>query len=189
MGRIRSKFKNMPMKRSKFDGRYKRRIICQVLEWEDFVEGIKALYLEGMSGVEISEYLYRETEVELSPRSIQRVLQAEGIMRPIGEAFRNAMARGRVIWQLEEDKKRRKKARQLNKGLRYKILKRDNFRCQICGISGVEGGLLQVDHIIAQCNGGGDEMDNLRTLCLKCNIGKREVEKEAGFGGGFKSGS
>jgi len=156
------------------------------MQWDDYTGSIIALYKTGMSGNEVSEYIYRETEVNISPRSIQRIVAKAGVAREIGEAFRNAMKRGRVIWQLEEDKKRREKTRVLSKGLRYQVLQRDKFRCQICGTDSKSGGLLQVDHIKAKVHGGSDELENLRTLCLECNIGKRVVEKESGFGGGFK---
>jgi hypothetical protein len=55
--------------------------------------------------------------------------------------------------------------------LRYKILKRDNFRCVTCGRRppGVE---LCVDHIIPVAKGGTNSEDNLRTLCTDCNLGK-----------------
>lgn len=58
--------------------------------------------------------------------------------------------------------------------LRYKILCRDNFRCVICGASpakaiSVE---LHVDHIHPWSLGGRNGEDNLRTLCLQCNLGK-----------------
>lgn len=173
---------------SKFDGRYKRRKVQQILEWEDFTTNIIALYQEGQSGCEISEYIYRETEILISPRSIQRVVAKAGETRELGDAFRNAMKRGRVVWQLELDKKRRAKARQLHRGLRFKILTRDKFRCVLCGVEGSSGGLLTVDHVIAKCNGGGDEPTNLRTLCTDCNYGKRMAEKEGVVAGSFKSG-
>ncbi len=64
--------------------------------------------------------------------------------------------------------------REISLSLRYEILKRDGFRCIKCGRSpatdvGVE---LHVDHIISWANGGETVLDNLRTLCSDCNIGK-----------------
>jgi hypothetical protein len=58
--------------------------------------------------------------------------------------------------------------------LRYKILSRDRFRCVICGASpakdvSVE---LHVDHIHPWSLGGQNVEENLRTLCIKCNLGK-----------------
>ena len=56
--------------------------------------------------------------------------------------------------------------------LRYDILKRDNFRCQICGASASDGVKLHVDHIIPVSKGGKTEPSNLQTLCERCNLGK-----------------
>ncbi|MBI3275668.1 MAG: HNH endonuclease [Methylocystis sp.] len=58
--------------------------------------------------------------------------------------------------------------------LRYRVLCRDRFRCQICGRSpakdiGVE---LHVDHIIPWSKGGQNTEENLRALCFDCNLGK-----------------
>ena len=64
--------------------------------------------------------------------------------------------------------------RSLGLALRYKVLCRDRFCCQICGRSpakdfGVE---LHVDHILPWSKGGLNTEDNLRVLCFDCNLGK-----------------
>ena len=56
--------------------------------------------------------------------------------------------------------------------LRYDILKRDGFRCVICGRTANDGVKLHVDHIIPIAKGGKTVKENLRTLCEKCNWGK-----------------
>lgn len=58
--------------------------------------------------------------------------------------------------------------------LRFFVLKRDSFRCVICGRSpATEAGLvLEVDHVIAWSNGGETIENNLRTPCFGCNRGK-----------------
>lgn len=56
--------------------------------------------------------------------------------------------------------------------LRYDVMRRDGFRCVLCGMSAKDGAILHVDHIIPVSKGGKSEIDNLRTLCEKCNIGK-----------------
>ena len=60
----------------------------------------------------------------------------------------------------------------MSNSLRYDILKRDNFRCQICGATQDDGVKLHVDYIIPVAKGGKTESSNLRTLCEKCNRGK-----------------
>lgn len=56
--------------------------------------------------------------------------------------------------------------------LRFDILKRDNYRCQICGASSVHGTTLEIDHIVARSKGGTNFEWNLWTLCKDCNSGK-----------------
>ena len=58
--------------------------------------------------------------------------------------------------------------------LRYDILKRDNFRCQICGSTAQDGVKLHIDHIIPVAKGGLTTESNLRTLCDRCNMGKSD---------------
>jgi 5-methylcytosine-specific restriction endonuclease McrA len=59
-------------------------------------------------------------------------------------------------------------------GLRYKVLKRDRFRCATCGRSPANDldCHLHVDHIVPLARGGETVEDNLRALCADCNIGK-----------------
>lgn len=64
--------------------------------------------------------------------------------------------------------------------LRYDVMKRDQFRCCICGISAQEGAKLHVDHILPVSRGGKTEPNNLRTLCDRCNWGKRDKYDEWG---------
>jgi len=61
--------------------------------------------------------------------------------------------------------------------LRYKVLDGDRFSCRQCGASpakhsGVE---LHIDHIVPWSRGGGTVLENLQTLCTKCNLGKSNV--------------
>ncbi|MBL0039480.1 MAG: HNH endonuclease [Xanthomonadales bacterium] len=64
--------------------------------------------------------------------------------------------------------------RSISLSLRYRVLARDNFRCVVCGASPAKDGSveLHVDHIQPWSRGGKNTDDNLRTLCLKCNLGK-----------------
>ena len=60
----------------------------------------------------------------------------------------------------------------MSASMRYEVLRRDSFRCQLCGASASDGVLLHVDHIIPVSKGGKTEFSNLRTLCDRCNLGK-----------------
>lgn len=60
--------------------------------------------------------------------------------------------------------------------LRFQILKRDSYRCQLCGRSAQDGARLEVDHKHARSRGGTNDPTNLWTLCFECNRGKRAEE-------------
>lgn len=84
------------------------------------------------------------------------------------EKFSKAL--GDSLYQLFSEPKRHPVIRTQNDEeragvLRDWVLRRDNFRCVICG----KGGLLEVDHIVPWSAGGSDDVDNLRTLCRRCN--------------------
>lgn len=69
-------------------------------------------------------------------------------------------------------------ARSLSVNIRYKVLLRDKFRCNSCGKSpsANTGTMLHVDHIVPFSKGGGNDLDNLQTLCQDCNLGKSDLE-------------
>ena len=52
--------------------------------------------------------------------------------------------------------------------IRARILMRDNYTCQSCGMEGADS----VDHIVPRRLGGTDMEDNLQTLCRTCNSSK-----------------
>lgn len=60
--------------------------------------------------------------------------------------------------------------------MRFEVLKRDGFKCRYCGCTPSDGAKLHVDHIVPVSKGGKDEMDNFRTACETCNIGKSDIE-------------
>lgn len=73
---------------------------------------------------------------------------------------------------------KRKTKRDINLRMRFKVMKRDNFKCCICGRSpattpGLE---LHIDHIKPWSKGGETTIDNLQTLCSDCNIGKSDIQ-------------
>lgn len=64
--------------------------------------------------------------------------------------------------------------RSIGVGLRYLVLKRDRFRCVVCGRSpaATPGLELHIDHILPFARGGKTVADNLRSTCRDCNLGK-----------------
>ena len=71
-----------------------------------------------------------------------------------------------------------KTKREISVQLRYKVLKRDNFKCCACGASPAKDSSveLHIDHIIPWSKGGETVLENLQTLCSQCNIGKSDTE-------------
>jgi hypothetical protein len=69
----------------------------------------------------------------------------------------------------------KKKRKSISAGKRYKIFKKDSFRCVMCGVSAKTDDVkLHVDHICPVSKGGDDCLDNLQTLCERCNLGKSD---------------
>lgn len=70
-----------------------------------------------------------------------------------------------------------KTKRDINLRTRFLVMKRDNFKCCMCGRSpattpGLE---LHIDHIKPWAKGGETVIDNLQTLCSECNLGKSDL--------------
>lgn len=68
-------------------------------------------------------------------------------------------------------------SRNINTRLRFKVLARDNFKCCACGASPAKDPsvVLHVDHIVPWSKGGETVIENLQTLCSKCNLGKSNL--------------
>ncbi len=61
--------------------------------------------------------------------------------------------------------------------LTFIVMRRDGFKCKICGRSPATDPsvTLNVDHIKPWSKGGETVPDNLQTLCSKCNVGKSNL--------------
>jgi len=68
---------------------------------------------------------------------------------------------------------RRKSAGYVPGTIRYEVLKRARYRCELCGISAEEKAT-EVDHIIPRNKGGTDDISNFQALCYSCNATKRD---------------
>ncbi len=79
--------------------------------------------------------------------------------------------------QQKTEKNSRNSSRNISVKLRYQVLKRDNFKCCACGSSPAKDSSLElhIDHIIPWSKGGKTTIDNLQTLCSKCNLGKSDT--------------
>ncbi len=70
--------------------------------------------------------------------------------------------------------RRRSSPRTVNWRLRARVLIRDNCLCRMCGASPAKNPAvtLHVDHVVPWSKGGQTVMENLQTLCERCNVGK-----------------
>jgi len=70
----------------------------------------------------------------------------------------------------------KRQKRDIPLGLRLKVLKRDGFKCVLCGRSPAidPGVVLHIDHILPVAKGGATRLENLQTLCKECNWGKSD---------------
>jgi 5-methylcytosine-specific restriction endonuclease McrA len=73
----------------------------------------------------------------------------------------------------EEIKRERNK---MTAKVRERILARDNYTCQICGLSRKDEPhlALHVDHIVPVSKGGKTIDNNLQCLCWQCNLKKSD---------------
>ena len=79
--------------------------------------------------------------------------------------------RGASVWQ-----HRRRGYRPVSGSVRYEVLKRARFKCELCGVS-AEQRSLEVDHIVPKSLGGKDDLANYQALCYSCNSAKRNTDQ------------
>lgn len=78
--------------------------------------------------------------------------------------------RGESVWS-----HRRRGHRPISGSVRYEVLSRAKFKCELCGISADEKNI-EVDHIFPKSLGGKDDLSNFQALCYSCNAAKRNTD-------------
>jgi diadenosine tetraphosphate (Ap4A) HIT family hydrolase len=78
--------------------------------------------------------------------------------------------RGASVWE-----HRRRGHRPISGSVRYEVLSRAKFKCELCGISADEKNI-EVDHIFPKSLGGKDDLSNYQALCYSCNAAKRNTD-------------
>jgi 5-methylcytosine-specific restriction endonuclease McrA len=78
-----------------------------------------------------------------------------------------------------------KSSRPISAQLRAEVLNRDDFTCQMCGLTPGDidpytgrKARLHIGHIKHKSLGGEDELSNLRALCSTCNQGAKHITGE-----------
>lgn len=67
------------------------------------------------------------------------------------------------------------KKRSVSKKIRFEVFKRDSFTCQYCGKKAPDI-ILHIDHLKPVSKGGKNNILNLVTSCVDCNLGKGATE-------------
>ena len=157
----------------------KSKIIAQAYG-SDFDSLITNFYRDkSLNATEISEKIFAEIGIHINARSILKHLKQLELTRSYSQAFRLAIAKGRKDYtHLAKPVKSNELRKGITLGLRYKIMKRDGFRCVLCGKTARDKICLVIDHIIPITRGGTNDQANLRTLCRACNHGKMIDEHE-----------
>ena len=100
--------------------------------------------------------------------SNDQILELKNLLIKKLEDFKSK--RGNRVWQ-----HRRISTGYIPGSVRYEVLKRAKFRCELCGIS-ADDKALEVDHIIPRNKGGSDNPSNFQSLCYSCNAMKRDTD-------------
>ena len=130
----------------------------------------------------MSEFYVQAKQIAyLKEQEAQRNLEEAERSQKEAEIVANQYAELKQVTEQEKaEEKETRHRRYVSKGIKQRVLERDNYTCRICGISkgmldSIVPGLgdyllLEVDHIIPVANGGsGDNINNLQTLCWRCN--------------------
>jgi len=64
--------------------------------------------------------------------------------------------------------------------VKEEIFKKDNYKCVLCGRGRREGVELCADHIKPKDKGGDNTIDNGQTLCMECNLRKKNFSQTEG---------
>ncbi|MCX6226605.1 MAG: HNH endonuclease [Bacteroidia bacterium] len=95
------------------------------------------------------------------------------------EYVNNEEVANQKILEIKTDlAKKHQTKRDINWRLRFLIMRRDNFKCLVCGRSPATNPeiILHVDHILSWDKGGETVNENFQTLCSICNIGKSNLD-------------
>jgi diadenosine tetraphosphate (Ap4A) HIT family hydrolase len=139
----------------------------QIEYYSEVVKNMVGKVLTNSRGIteRISNSYHLHGFEELSSAQIEELIQ---ICEAKIEKFEND--RGDQVWN-----HRRRGHRPISGSIRYEVLKRAAFRCELCGIS-AEVKNLEVDHINPRSLGGSDSIVNFQALCYSCNAAKRNTD-------------
>jgi len=105
---------------------------------------------------ELTSYLVKR---RASPEAIVALREAWNEFSPSKKEFSRAKTKSVAGSRLRRSG--------LTLSLRFAVFRRDDYRCQICGVSAQDGTRLEVDHKVPVSKGGRHVLGNLWTLCFR----------------------
>ena len=134
---------------------------------EELVENLRNVWIE--LGRRPGKRSLSDFGRKISERPYNNVWgSVERACRRLSDYEKGKITEGELLERVEDSQRRT-----VPLGIRWKILKRDSYKCVICGKSPANSGIeLHIDHIVPVSRGGGNEEGNLRTLCDECNLGR-----------------
>lgn len=116
----------------------------------------------------VSEYKKRTGKAFRDPDRAIRNLHQKGYLQKIAKG----------IYRYEPDSiTLRDDLEDFSTKLKEQILKRDNYKCVICGMGKNEGVELHIDHIKPKDLGGKATLENAQTLCSRHNFLKKNLKQ------------
>lgn len=114
----------------------------------------------------VEEYKKRTGNVFRDPdRGIRRLSQ-DGLLIKISKG----------TYRYDPDFVAKRELEDFSAAEKAEILKRDDYRCVVCGRGAKDGVELQVDHVKPKDQGGKAEVDNGQTLCAQHNFQKKNYK-------------
>ena len=113
------------------------------------------------------EWKKRTGEIFRDPDRQIRQLSQKGLLQKISKG----------VYRYDPDFIVNRELEDFTPAQKLEILKRDNYRCVICGRGKEDGIELQVDHIKPKDLGGKDTIENGQTLCAQHNFKKKNYKQ------------
>jgi len=122
---------------------------------------------------EVVDWLTQEWQVRNGEKKFRDPDRA--IRRLYEENFLQKISKG--VYRYDPDYVKNRKLENFTQAQKDEILKRDDYRCVICGRREAEGIELQVDHIKSKDRGGEATVENGQTLCAQHNFKKKNYKQ------------
>jgi hypothetical protein len=121
---------------------------------------------------EIVDWVYKEWQrrtgkVFRDPDRAIRKLSQQGVLIKMGKG----------IYRYDPDFVVKKALEDFTPAQKEEIMRRDNYRCVVCGRGIKDGVELQVDHIKSKDLGGENTIENGETLCAQHNFQKKNYKQ------------